>query len=78
MYRTYYNTNVEVRKVKKEKNNIENKKIIKTKNRLDGGIEVEIQKDPSKTTIGKIFAIIIAFITIFGSVGALIYLLLQM
>ncbi len=61
--------------MKKNKIEKEKKPFIKTKTRLDGGIEVELQKNPGNTTIGKIFAIIISFITLFGGIFALIYLL---
>lgn len=54
------------------------KPFIKTKTRLDGGKEVEIRQSPSKTLTGKIFAIAIAALTVLGSVGALIYLLIQL
>ena len=62
--------------MKNEKN--EKKPYIKTKTRLDGGKEVEIKKSPSKTLVGKIFAITLAFITVFGSLFGLIYLLTQL
>lgn len=62
--------------MKNEKN--EKKPYIKTKTRLDGGKEVEIRKSPSKTMVGKVFAIALAFITVFGSVFGLIYLLTQL
>lgn len=64
-------------KVKKNKNEKEKKPFIKTKTKLDGGVEVELQKSPSNTLIGKIFAIAIAFVTLFGGIFALIYLLTQ-
>ena len=44
----------------------------------DGGKEVEIRQSPSKTLTGKIFAIAIAALTVLGSVGALIYLIIQL
>lgn len=65
-------------KVKKNKNEQEKKPFIKTKTKIDGGIEVELQKSPNNTLIGKIFAIAISFITLFGGIFALIYLLTQM
>lgn len=52
------------------------KPYIKTRTRSNGGVEVEITKSPAKTLLGKIFAIAIAFITVFGSVLGLIYLLI--
>ncbi|MDD3171921.1 MAG: hypothetical protein PHO86_06335 [Bacilli bacterium] len=55
----------------------EKKPLIKTKMKPDGGVEVELQKSPGNTVVGKIFAIAIAFITVFGGVFALIYLLTQ-
>ena len=53
------------------------KPYIKTRTRTNGGVEVEITKSPAKTLLGKIFAISIAFITVFGGVFALVYLLIQ-
>lgn len=61
----------------KNENNVK-KPYFKTKTRLDGGKEVEIKKSPSKTLVGKIFAIALAFITVFGMVFSLIYLLTQL
>jgi hypothetical protein len=65
-------------KVKKNKKEQEKKPFLKTKTKLDGGIEVELQKSPNNTLIGKIFAIAIAFITLFGGIFALIYLLTKL
>ena len=56
----------------------EKKPYIKTKTRLDGGREIEITRSPSKTKLGKIFAILLAAITLFGSLVGLIYLLFQL
>ena len=53
------------------------KPYIKTRTRANGGVEVEITKSPSKTLLGKIFAISIAFITVFGGLFGLAYLLIQ-
>jgi len=61
--------------VKKDKNK---KPYIKTRTRANGGIEVEITKSPTNTLIGKIFAIAIAAITVFGGLFGLIYLLIQL
>lgn len=59
--------------MKKEK--IEKKPFIKTKTRLDGGKEVEMTKSPSKSLVGKVFALALAALTILVPIGALIYLL---
>lgn len=56
----------------------EKKPFIKTKTRLDGGKEIEIRKSPSQTITGKVFAIALALLTVLGSVGALIYLIIQL
>lgn len=56
----------------------EKKPYIKTKTRLDGGKEIEITKSPSKTKLGKFFAILLAAITLLGSLVGLIYLLIQL
>ena len=50
---------------------------IKTKTRLDGGKEVIMTKSPSKTTLGKVFAIAIAVLTILVPIIALIVVLSQ-
>ena len=61
--------------MKKDKNK---KPYIKTRTRANGGIEVEITKSPTNTLLGKIFAIAIAAITVFGGLFGLIYLLIQL
>lgn len=53
----------------------EEKKFIKTKQKVNGAIEVEITKNPSKTKTGRFFAILIAVLTIAVPVASLIYLL---
>lgn len=53
----------------------EEKKFIKTKQKANGGIEVEITKNPNKTKTGRFFAILIAVLTIAVPVASLIYLL---
>ena len=50
---------------------------IKTKTRLDGGKEVIMTKSPSKTVLGKVFAITIAVLTILVPIIALIVVLSQ-
>lgn len=62
--------------MKKEKKN-KKEPYIKTRERLDGGREVEITKSPSKTIVGKVFAITIAILTILVPVLALIIVLSQ-
>ena len=62
--------------MKKVKTN-DDKKFIKTKNKIGGGIEVELQKSPSQTKIGKFFAILIALLTVGVSLISLIYLLVK-
>ena len=42
----------------------DNKKFIKTKKKLDDSVEIEIQKNPSKTIGGKIFIALIVIGTI--------------
>ena len=49
----------------------------KTKQKANGGIEVEMPKSPSKTVTGKIFAILIAVLTIGVPLVSLIYLLIK-
>lgn len=74
----YYIINIEVLKVKnskKTKNNTQEKKFIKTKQKVNGGIEVELQKNPSETKIGKFFAVLIAVLTVGVSLISLIYLM---
>ena len=62
--------------MKKEKKN-KKEPYIKTRERLDGGREVEITKSPSKTIVGKVFAITIAVLTILVPILALIIVLSQ-
>lgn len=62
--------------MKKEKTN-KKEPYIKTRERLDGGREVEITKSPSKTILGKVFAITIAVLTILVPILALIIVLSQ-
>ena len=50
---------------------------IKTKTRLDGSKEVIMTKSPSKTVLGKVFAITIAVLTILVPIIALIVVLSQ-
>ena len=54
--------------MKKDKNEA----FIKTKTRHDGGKEVIMTKSPSKTILGKVFAITIAILTIVVPIIALI------
>lgn len=49
----------------------------KTKQKANGGIEVEMPKSPSKTVTGKVFAILIAVLTIGVPLVSLIYLLIK-
>lgn len=42
----------------------DNKKFIRTKKKLDDSIEIEIQKNPSKTLGGKIFIALIVIGTV--------------
>ncbi len=60
------------------KNNKNKKPYIKTKTRANGGVEVEIRNSPTNTLAGKICAIAIAAITVFGGLAGLIYLLCQL
>ena len=63
--------------MKKEKNKKNEKPFIKTRERLDGGREVEITRSPSKTIVGRVFAITIAVLTILVPILALIIVLAQ-
>lgn len=56
----------------------EKKPFIKTRTRLDGGKEVEMTKSPSKSLLGRGFAIALAALTILVPLGALIYLLFSL
>ena len=62
-----------MRKVKKDKNEA----FIKTKTRHDGGKEVIMTKSPSKTVIGKVFAITIAVLTLLVPIIALIVVIVS-
>lgn len=61
-----------VKKTKKDK-----KPFVKTRVKRDNSIEVEIQKSPAKTLLGKIFLILVIFGTVVVPVVALIYLMIQ-
>lgn len=50
----------------------DNKKFIKTKKKLDDSVEIEIQKNPSKTLGGKIFIALIVAGTILLPLAVLI------
>ena len=49
----------------------------RTKQKANGGIEVEMPKSPSKTVTGKVFAVLIAVLTIGVPLASLIYLLIR-
>ena len=59
--------------MKKDKNEA----FIKTKTRHDGGKEVIMTKSPSKTVIGKVFAITIAVLTLLVPIIALIVVIVS-
>ncbi|MBO4667277.1 MAG: hypothetical protein J5666_04025 [Bacilli bacterium] len=59
--------------MKKDKNEA----FIKTKTRHDGGKEVIMTKSPSKTIIGKVFAITIAVLTLLVPIIALIVVIVS-
>ncbi|HHX79188.1 MAG TPA: hypothetical protein GX695_05505 [Acholeplasmataceae bacterium] len=61
-----------MKKTKKDK-----KPFVKTRVKRDNSIEVEIQKSPAKTLLGKIFLILVIFGTVVVPVVALIYLMIQ-
>ena len=67
-----------MRNSKKNKKTAEEKKFIKTRQKANGGIEVELQKSPNETHIGKFFAILIAVLTVGVSLISLIYLLVKL
>ncbi|GEM_PF-641923 len=72
----YYTINVEVRKVKKE-NKTKKKPFIKTKVKPNNAIEVEIQKNPANTVLGKILIFVIVFGMALLGLVALIILIVQ-
>ena len=59
--------------MKKDKNET----FIKTKTRHDGGKEVIMTKSPSKTIVGKVFAITIAVLTLLVPIIALIVVIVS-
>lgn len=61
-----------MKKTKKDK-----KPFVKTRVKRDNSIEVEIQKSPAKTLLGKIFLILVVIGTVVAPVVALIYLMIQ-
>lgn len=62
----------------KKENKVEKKPFAKTKVRYNNSVEVEFQKSPAKTLLGKIFLALIIIGTVGVPVAALIYLMLQM
>ena len=57
----------------------DNKKFIKTKKKLDDSVEIEIQKNPSKTLGGKIFIALIVIGTIILPLAvAIVYLIVYL
>lgn len=61
------------------KNNkkVEKEHLIKTKVKADNSIEVEIKKNPGKTTTGKIVAWLIIAGTVLVPLAGLIYILIE-
>ena len=55
----------------------DNKKFIKTKKKLDDSVEIEIQKNPSKTIGGKIFIALIVIGTILLPLAVLIFYMIK-
>jgi hypothetical protein len=73
----YYIINIEVRKVKKDNKN-EKTPFIKTKVKANNSIEVEIQKNPANTLVGKILIyVIVVGMTLLGA-AALIFLMIEL
>ena len=57
----------------------DNKKFIKTKKKLDDSVEIEIQKNPSKTLGGKVFiALIVAGTILLPLAVAIVYLIVYL
>lgn len=75
-YVIYYTINGEVRKVK-NKNKTEKKPFIKTKVKPNNAIEVEIQKNPANTVLGKILIYVIVFGMALLGLVALVILIIQ-
>ena len=55
----------------------DNKKFIKTKKKLDDSVEIEIQKNPSKTLGGKIFIALIVIGTILLPLAVVIFYIIR-
>ena len=55
----------------------DNKKFIKTKKKLDDSVEIEIQKNPSKTIGGKIFIALIVAGTILLPLAVVIFYIIK-
>ena len=74
----YYNYIIfyEVNKVDKEKTK-QTKKLVRTKVRADKSIEVEFQKHPKDTIIGKILLYLIIIGTVILPVALLIYVIIE-
>lgn len=61
----------------KTKKNDTTKKLVKTKVRHDNSIEVDFQKNPKDTLIGKILLYLIVAGTVLVPIAGLIYALIQ-
>lgn len=60
-----------------KQNKQDNKKFIKTKKKLDDSVEIEIQKNPSKTLGGKIFIALIVIGTVVLPLAVLIFYIIK-
>ena len=59
------------------KNNKNKEAFIKTRKRMDNSVEIELQKSPAKTKLGKVFVYLIVAGTILLPVVALIWVLID-
>lgn len=62
---------------KKKNGKAERKPVITTRTRMDNSIEVEIKKNPAKTTLGKILIYLIVAGTILVPIISLIMSIIQ-
>lgn len=62
----------------KKKKKTEKKPFIKTRTRMDNSIEVELQKSPAKTVMGKLLLFFVVIGTVVLPVAVLIYVMIEM
>lgn len=63
--------------VNEMKNNKKKDAFIKTRKRMDNSVEIELQKSPAKTKLGKVIVYLIVAGTVLLPVAALIWVIIE-